>query len=186
MVHPHLRLGLGVIVVVVVAAVVVVVVVVVVIIEVAVVVDMAVIEVEIMEGVGVVSIMAVEVVVMTVEVGEAIGVVLMEKKKVDMVRLLQQHPNLIMEGLVGTNRLLTTHMVRTQIMDWMQFLHLQTLLEGLHHIPHLMGPPRRVVMVVMVLGMEGVGVAHPVDMMVGVVLVVEVDMVVLLLRTQLR
>lgn len=175
-VHPHLRVRL--IVVVAAAAV---------IIEAAVVVvDMVVIEVEIMEGVGLVSIMVVEVVVTMVEVGEAVGVVLMEKKKADMVRLLQQHPNLIMEGLVGTIHRLITHMVRTQIMDWMQFLlHLQTLLEGPHHIP-LMGVPLRVVMVVMVLGMEGVGPAHPVDMMLGVVLVVEVDMVVLLLRIQLR
>lgn len=138
---------------VVVAAIVVVVLVeVVVIIEVeVVVVDMVVVEVVVMMGVEAVNIMEVEVVLMMVEVEEAIGVVLMEKTKVGMVRLHQQQPNLIMEGLVrvlvlvGIINSLTIHMV-----EWMRFLHLQPMLVGPHHIPHLMVDPLRVVMVVRV------------------------------------
>lgn len=138
---------------VVVAAIVVVVLVeVVVIIEVeVVVVDMVVVEVVVMMGVEAVNIMEVEVVLMMVEVEEAIGVVLMEKTKVGMVRLHQQQPNLIMEGLVrvlvlvGIINSLTIHMV-----EWMRFLHLQPMLVDPHHIPHLMVDPLRVVMVVRV------------------------------------
>lgn len=122
-------------------------------IEVEVVVDMVVVEVVIMVVVEAVNIMEVEAVIMMVEVGEAIGVVHMEKKKVYMVRLLQQHHNLFMVGLVATSRHLTIHMVRTQIMEWMLFLRLQTMLEGLHRMHHLMAALLWVVMVVMVLEM---------------------------------
>ena len=116
-----------------------------------VVVDMVVVEVVVMMGVEAVNIMEVEVVLMMVEVEEAIGVVLMEKTKVGMVRLHQQQPNLIMEGLVrvlvlvGIINSLTIHMV-----EWMRFLHLQPMLVDPHHIPHLMVDPLRVVMVVRV------------------------------------